>query len=112
MPLPKSINTINNEIIRQRLIDRSEKVLQRTKADMIQIYIEIEENKMNEYTMTFNTYMNQMKEDQISAPVHKKLNPTMINIMNRRFKNIDERLLSQYKIKSHFFVQAPTIKKN
>ncbi|CAF4019594.1 unnamed protein product [Rotaria sordida] len=63
---------------------------------------------MNEYEKRFDTDLAKMKENQCSGPPHKKLTQTMLNIMERRFKNINERLIYLYKLELRFFVKAPT----
>ena len=110
IPLPISLDTINNENTRQRLKDRSEKILQRAKSEMMIVYIVAEETKMNEDSMSFNTDFAQMLEDQRSGPSDNKLTETMLNIMTKRFHNIDERFTYLQQLKLRFFAPAPTIK--
>jgi len=61
---------------------------------------------MNEYRMQFDRDMLQMKELQSSALQLKKLTGTMLDIMERRFHNMDARLRCLYKLKMRFFVEA------
>ncbi|CAF1348786.1 unnamed protein product, partial [Rotaria sordida] len=68
------------------------------------------EAKMNEYQKKFDSDLIQMKENQRSGPSHEKLTQTMLDIMERRFKNINEHLIHLYKLKLRFFVKAPTVK--
>ncbi|CAF1468680.1 unnamed protein product, partial [Rotaria sordida] len=108
IPPPISFDTITDTMTCQRLKDRCEKILQRTKSEMMMIYITTAEAKMNEYEKKFDTDLAKMKENQCSGPSHKKLTQTMLNIMERRFQNINERLTCLYKLKLRFFVKAPT----
>ncbi|CAF1290998.1 unnamed protein product [Rotaria sordida] len=108
IPVPISLDTITDTMTRQHLKDRCEKILQRTKSEMVMVYITTAEAKMNEYEKRFNTDLAKMKENQCSGPSHKKLTQTMLNIMERRFQNINERLTCLYKLKLRFFVKAPT----
>ncbi|CAF4488794.1 unnamed protein product [Rotaria sp. Silwood2] len=110
IPTPISLDTINDRNIRQRLMDRCEKILQQTKSDMMIVYITTAEAKMDQYQKKFDTEMAKMKENQCTGPPDKKLTLTMLNIMERRFKNINERLMCLYKLKLRFFVKAPTVK--
>ncbi|CAF1571120.1 unnamed protein product, partial [Rotaria sordida] len=110
IPPPISFDTITDTMTCQRLKDRCEKILQRTKSEMMMIYVTTAETKMNEYEKKFDTDLAKMKENQCSGPSHKKLTQTMLNIMERRFKNINERLICLYKLKLRFFVNAPTVK--
>ena len=100
----------NNENTRQRLTDRCEKILQRTKSDLMAVYTIAADNKMNEYTMKFDTDMAQLNEDQRSGPIHAKFTEIMLKSMERRLKNIAERFEYRQNIKFGFFVQAPMIK--
>ncbi|CAF4216235.1 unnamed protein product, partial [Rotaria sordida] len=110
IPPPISFNTITDTMTRQRLKDRCEKILQRTKSEMMMIYIATAEAKMDEYQKKFDSDLDKMKENQCSDSSHKKLTQTMLNITERRFKNINERLIYLYKLKLRFFVKAPTVK--
>ncbi|CAF3376490.1 unnamed protein product [Rotaria sp. Silwood2] len=110
IPAPISLDTITDTYIRQRLTDRYEKILQRTKSEMMMVYIATVETKMNEYQKKFDIDLAKMKENQHTDPSDKKLTRTMLDIMERRFKNINERLMCLYKLKLRFFVKAPTVK--
>ncbi|CAF4063435.1 unnamed protein product, partial [Rotaria sordida] len=108
IPVPISLDTITDTMTRQHLKDRCEKILQRTKSEMMMIYITTAEAKMNEYEKRFDTDLAKMKENQSSDSSYKRLTQTMLNIMERRFQNINERLTCLYKLKLRFFVKAPT----
>lgn len=110
IPLPISLDTISDERIRQRLTHRHEQLLQRTKSDLMIIYIKTAEAKFEEYRKIFDTDMAQYKENQRSGPSHKRLTRTMIDIMERRFANINERLICLYQLKIRFFVKASMVK--
>ncbi|CAF4263916.1 unnamed protein product, partial [Rotaria sordida] len=110
IPVPISLDTITDTMTRQHLKDRCEKILQRTKSEMMMIYITTAEAKMNEYEKRFDTDLAKMKENQSSDSSYKRLTQTMLNIMERRFQNINERLTCLYKLKLRFFVKAPTVK--
>jgi hypothetical protein len=107
---PSTLNTIQDEHIRQRLMDRYQKLMERTKSDMMIIHIAAEEAKENEHRTNFDLKMSQMNELQRSGPPHKKLIRTMLDVLDRRFRNINDRLEQLYKLKIRFFVKAPMIK--
>ncbi|CAF4330535.1 unnamed protein product, partial [Rotaria sordida] len=92
IPQPILFDTIIDTMTRQRLKNRCEKILQRTESEMMMIYITTAEAKMNEYEKKFDTDLVKMKENQSSDLSHKKLTQTMLNIMEQRFQNINERL--------------------
>ncbi|UJR12966.1 hypothetical protein I4U23_017140 [Adineta vaga] len=94
--------------IRQRLIERYDKILQRTVSDITSVQVATMEAQMNENESKFNNDMAKFNSDQIHGPTHKKLTKTMCNIMERYFKNQSQRILAIYKIQLRFFVKAPT----
>ena len=106
---PILIETVSNETIRQRLTDRCEKSLQRTKSNMIAFYIATAEAKLNEFKMKFDTDLAQMKQYQRFGAPHKNLTGTMIRLMERHFLNNNERFIRLYKLKVRFFVKAATV---
>ncbi|CAF3050590.1 unnamed protein product [Rotaria sp. Silwood2] len=77
IPAPISLDTITDTYIRQRLTDRYEKILQRTKSEMMMVYIATVETKMNEYQKKFDIDLAKMKENQHTDPSDKKLTRTI-----------------------------------
>ncbi|CAF3908765.1 unnamed protein product, partial [Adineta steineri] len=103
LPVPTSLASIQNEKTRQRLMNRHEKIVERTKSDMMHVYVIVAETQMNEYTMKFDTDMAQMEQDQRAALDHEKFNEPMLNIIKQRLQNIDERFRCLHQLKLHFF---------
>ncbi|CAF3713728.1 unnamed protein product [Rotaria sp. Silwood1] len=110
IPTSISLNSINDLRIRQRLYEKCQKILQRTKSEMMLVYIDLAETKMNETKEKFNKVRIDMQHIQHSGPPTKRLTENMISIMEKRFKNINERLLHLYKMKLHYFDVAPMVK--
>ncbi|CAF2121842.1 unnamed protein product [Rotaria magnacalcarata] len=110
IPEPITLGSIHDTKTRQRLSDRCEKILQRTRSDMILIYIAAAEAKMNEWKDKFDTDLAAMKEYLVRGASHKKLHRAMVDILYRRFRNLDERLMCLYKLNLRFFDIAPTVK--
>ncbi|CAF2761252.1 unnamed protein product [Rotaria sp. Silwood2] len=77
IPAPKSLNTIDDRSLRQRLTDRYEKILQQTKSDMMMVYIATAEAKMNENEKKFDAIMVKMKRNQNSDLPDYKLTQTI-----------------------------------
>ena len=109
--MPISLQTLEDEHLRQNLIDQYEKLIQRTKSEMMIFYVKAEEAQMNEKNKKFDTDLAQMKHDRSHGSPDKKLTDTMLEILKRRFQNINERLIKIYKLKLHFFVKAPIVNK-
>ena len=112
IPSPRLLNTIEDRNIRQSLIYRYEQLVQRTKSEMTTIHVRAADVKMEEDANKFHTDFQQYNQTQRTGPIDKKFTKTMDDIMQQRFKNIEERLEKLYNIKLHFFVKAPTVAKN
>ncbi|CAF3329341.1 unnamed protein product [Rotaria socialis] len=108
IPTPIDLNTITDSNLRQRLNEQCQKILQRTTSDMMLVYIAIAETKYNEWQIKFDKAINDMKKNLTRELIPENLTQSMLDIMYRRFQNLDERLISSYKLKLNFFEQAPT----
>ncbi|CAF1265540.1 unnamed protein product [Adineta steineri] len=87
-----SIDTIHDLKIRDHLMNRYRKMNEETKSEMMTLYIHIAEAKMNENLIKFNENISQMRSNQ-------QWTQSMMNIIERRFKNIDERFEYLYQLK-------------
>ncbi len=65
-------------------------------------HISIAEAKMHECQLKFNQDTVQMRPNQSSTTADKRLNQSMINIIEQRFKNIDERFEYLFNVKISF----------
>ncbi|CAF3485867.1 unnamed protein product [Rotaria socialis] len=109
IPTPIDLTTIHDVNLRQHLNEQCQKILQRTTSDMMLVYIAIAETKYNEWQTKFDKAMNDMKKNLTREFIPEKLNQSMLDTLHRRFKNLDERLITFYNLKLHFFEQAPTV---
>ena len=64
IPLPTSLNTIEDRYTRQRVRDRYEQIIERTKSDMILVYIRVAEIKSEEYIKKFEANIKEFNENQ------------------------------------------------
>ncbi|CAF1317216.1 unnamed protein product [Adineta steineri] len=87
-----SIDTIHDLKIRDHLMNRYRKMNEETKSEMMTLYIHIAEAKMNENLIKFNENISQIRSNQ-------QWTQSMMNIIERRFKNIDERFEYLYQLK-------------
>ncbi|CAF1512292.1 unnamed protein product, partial [Rotaria sordida] len=62
--IPTPIHTIMDTETAQSLKGRYDKILQRTKVDMMQVYVEAAEFRANQYRLQFNNAMNKLKENE------------------------------------------------
>ncbi len=108
LPLPQppfSLDAITDQKSRQNLFDRYKKIIEQTKSEMMALYIAIAEVKMHECELKFNKDRVQMRPDQRSTTSDRRLSQPMIDLIERRFKNMDERLQYLYKSKMRFLHQ-------
>ncbi|CAF1544958.1 unnamed protein product, partial [Rotaria sordida] len=77
----------------QSLKDRYDKILQRTKVDMMHVYVEAAEFRANQYRLQFNNAMNKLKENESTHLCDRILTKVMFDIMIKRFNNISEHLV-------------------
>lgn len=108
IPEPISIDTIHNFTVRQRLNEQYHKVAQRTKSDMLRVYIAAEQAKADEYAHSFNELYEEMKENQRTGPLGKRLTSTMLHLLQQRLANINKHIMYVYNLKIDFFAKAPT----
>ncbi|CAF4484495.1 unnamed protein product [Rotaria socialis] len=83
IPEPITLASINDTKTHQRLSDRCEKIVQRSRYDMILIYIAVAEAKMNEWKDKFDTDLDEMKEYLVRGASHKRLHRVMVDILYR-----------------------------
>ncbi|CAF0800758.1 unnamed protein product [Adineta steineri] len=110
LPEPVSLETIQNNTMRQRLTEQYNKILQRTKADMFTMYIATEQAKADECVKEFDRDYAEMKETQSTGSPHKRLTPTMLQLLRKRVQNINKHLIHLFNLKTRFFDKAPTVK--
>lgn len=104
LPWP-SLDHITDPNIRQNLFNRSTHMNKQTKSEAMELYLTIAEVQMHESQLKFDQGVLQMRLPDQS------LSPPMIDIIEKRFQNIDERLQHLYNLKIRFLDQQ-TKKKN
>ena len=108
IPEPITLDTIHSGTMRQRLSEQYYKVLQRSKSDMLRVYIATEQVKADQYISEFDRCYEEMKEDQRTGLSHKKFTPTMRQLFQQRLTNVNQHIKYVYKINIDFFAKAPT----
>ena len=101
LPIVPNIDQINHLGNRTSLQNQYQRIIQQTTSDLTLIYVGAAETKMREYSSQF---------DEMMQRLDQQLLPSMIDLLFRRFKLMDERMKEYYQYKIHFFVQAPTVK--
>jgi len=112
IPAPSTLATIDDQTIHQHLIYRYEQLVQRTKSELLILHIRAAEVKMEACAKNFDVDYKEFYQKQRTDFSEGKFTPAMLNIMEQRFKNIDERLKTLYDLKIRFFIKAPTVNKN
>ena len=104
LPIPKDLQTIIDPSIRSTLLNRYERMIQQTKSDLILIHLSIAEEKLRQSREIFEQHQQQLHEQHFTFE--------MIHVLERRFKDDEERLQRLYQLKLNFFVKAPTMMTN
>jgi hypothetical protein len=104
LPLPPfSLDSIIDEKSRQNLLGRYNKIVEQSKLEMMTLYIAIAEVKMDECQSKFDRdILLEMTPNPHSMTINQRLNQSMINIIQRRFKNMDERFEYLFNLKKQY----------
>jgi hypothetical protein len=108
IPEPITLQNIEDDAVRQRLSERYHKVLERTKSDMLQVYIATEQAKADQCIKEFDREYAEMKENLRIGPTHKKLTPSMLQLLQKRLTLINQHIMHLYNLKIDFFAKAAT----
>ena len=82
-----SLSTITNTDIRQNPSERYHKILQRTKSDMMCVYIAAEEHRIK-----FDKDMASMNASlRSSGPANRRITRAMVDLLLERFNNMEDR---------------------
>jgi len=96
LPFSSSLDKITDLNIRQNLLDRHTKTVEQTKLETTKFYITNAEAQIQEYQLKFDQDIVQMRSP------NQPLSQSMVQLLEQRFKNIDERLEYLYKLKIRF----------
>ncbi|CAF1097680.1 unnamed protein product [Adineta ricciae] len=106
IPTPIALDAIQNEHIRECLTQQCTRLFERTKSEMMFIYIQAAEAIYEEHRKKFDTNMQNYEADQRSGVTSRKLTNSMASILNQRFKHINEHITHLYNLKLRFFRQS------
>lgn len=98
LPPPPQIDSITDASLQQALNNRYERIVQQTKLDMMAMHIAVAEAKMRQCQHDLQL---RNREDQWSKD--------MMALIQRRFKDYEERIRRLYHLKMTFFVRAPAV---
>jgi hypothetical protein len=104
--LPRSITTISSSVIRERLSERYIRIIQRAKADLMDVLTSAAEAKKVDCENNFHQETAEIWKNQRAMPVQERLTPLMLKIIEQRQKNIVECLKYIYDLKDKFFLKA------
>ena len=100
LPLPpSSMDTIQDKTIRQNLFDRYTKIVQQTKSDMMSLYITVAEVKMSECQSKYEKDSKCMRPNTRSMSIYLRLSEAMLDLLEQRFKNMEQRFEYLYNLK-------------
>jgi hypothetical protein len=104
--LPRSILTISDPVIRQRLSSQYQRIIQRTKFDLTNVLTSAVEAKKTDNEKKFVRETDKIWQNQHQLPIHDRLTPIMLTLIEQRQKNIIECLKCIYELKSELFLKA------
>ena len=102
LPCPIDLQSINDLSIRHALHHRYQRIVQQTKSDLILIHVAVAEAKLRQCYAHLKRIENDPSDDQ-------RLTSEMMIVMQRRFKDYEERMYRLYNLKMNFFVKAPAV---
>lgn len=108
--IPTSIQfeSVRNNRVRQRLKDQCEKILQRTTSEFILVSITIADGIFEDAQSKFDRELTIMQRNQNREEFYERFTPKQMDILNKRFRTLDERLMALFNLKLRFFAKAPT----
>ena len=101
LPLPTDLESITDLSVRATLDNRYQRIIHQSKLDMMTLHITVAEAKMHQYQHDLHQQNEQLKQSG--------WNKEMINLLQRRFKDYEDRIQRLYNLKVNFFVKAPTV---
>jgi hypothetical protein len=109
-PSQLTFDEVNSTNRRQCLRDHCDKIIERTKSELMLVYIEMAEAKMHEAQLTFDREYRGIQQKRATGQWHERLSPPMLDLIERQFQYLHQHLQRLYELKVSFFVKAPTVK--
>lgn len=105
LPLSTSFNQITDPQIRQILLDAHMNTNKQTKVQAMEIYLRMAEVQMRENQMKFDQDISRIKSSD------RPLTLLMVDVIEKRFRTIDERLQHLFNLKIRFLEEQTKQKK-
>jgi hypothetical protein len=103
------METLADSAARERLRNQYDRIIERTKADLMRVYVSAAEAKKFECEKHFDQEIRQFWDNERKHKPDQRLTQTMHNIIDRRRNNIIACVKRIYAIKADFFVKAPAV---
>ena len=100
MALSSAVRAITDRSLREHLQDRHDQVMKRYRNEMMKLFLEACETKVQESRLFVDTELTQLSQDQRSLPADQRLNPTMLQVMESHLELISQKVACIYKIKA------------
>ncbi|CAF2989680.1 unnamed protein product [Rotaria sp. Silwood2] len=99
---PTFFSTILNQDVQQQIYDQLTSVVEQAKVDMLNLYVKTAEMQMKTYDKQYNKELDKMfiERKQQSLAVEQQLTTVMLNLLEKRADNRQERIrcVNQFKI--------------
>lgn len=109
--LPVSINSVTDPSVREQSIREYQQIIERTKADLLRLLINVSEAKKTDCKIKFTQKMAELQANQQQSCVDERLPLPMLTLIEQRQTNIVDCLQTIYKLKTDFFRHVPTMRR-
>jgi hypothetical protein len=105
--LPTSITTLTDPVLRERLSNDYQRIIQRAKADLLMVLTTASEAKRNDCQRKFDREIAEIWKNHRQFPIDERLTNVMVKLIEQREKNIIECLKRIYHLKGTLFHRVP-----
>jgi hypothetical protein len=105
--LDTTTSTTTDGNIRQRLLDKHEKLIQRKTIDLMAIHISRAEVKFFQRRKIFNEELSKMQENHRNLVKNQGMPTVLTNLIQQRFKNITDKCRDMYNYRINYYLRSP-----
>jgi hypothetical protein len=86
-----------------------DRIIQQAKSQLMNVYVGAAELRAHHSEHQFGREMYKMQQIRIDPFAIERLSDSMLEVLQRRFKHIEERIRRLYQLKTDFFEEAPAV---
>ena len=107
IPVPTAIKSTTDENNRRRIMDKYKKLIQQKKTDLIAIHLAKFEKRYYQNRNRFDEQWSKMLQNHRDLVKDKGMPTTLRNLIDKRLKNITDKLRERYNYKMNYYVHSP-----